>query len=260
MGLFKKKRENVYSGKYKNYGYAYGGDDDALMFSVKEAYKAIRTNITLSVIKDGCRRLVFTSAIPSEGKSTTSLNVAVSLAQAYSKVLLIDCDLRKPRMHRAFGLSNSVGVTNVLSGLATAQQAIQKSKFENLDVLSSGLIAPNPSEMLASDRMRDLITALSEQYNYIIMDTPPINVVSDALPLIKISDGVIFVVRQNYSTHGELQSALSRLEFIQAKVIGIVVNSSSEHETRKYKSISKYADKINKPEKMHYTSGDNSNG
>ncbi len=246
MGLFEKKKNNAYINKYSSYG---GDNESALMFSVKEAYKAIRTNIALSIMKDGCKRIVFTSAIPSEGKSTTALNVAVSVAQAYSRVLLIDCDLRKPRMHRALGLSNTVGVTNVLSGLSTLEQAIQKSKFENLDVLSSGLLAPNPSEMLASERMKAMLDKLSETYEYIILDTPPINVVSDALPLVKISDGVVFVTRQNYSTHGEFQGALSKLEFINAKIIGVVVNCSGEYETRKYKSMGKYVDRINAGEK-----------
>ncbi len=238
MGLFKRKKTPAYANKYSSYGYS-GDNQDTLMFSVKESYKAIRTNLTLSVIKDGCKRIVFTSSVPSEGKSTTALNVAVSMAQAYAKVLLIDCDLRKPRIHRAVGLTNTVGVSNVLSGLADIKDAIQPSKFENLDILSSGLIAPNPSEMLASERMQKLLDMLSEKYNYIIMDTPPINIVSDALPLIKISDGVVFIVRQNYSTHGDIQSALSKLEFIGAKIIGVVVNDSSEYETHKYKSVGK---------------------
>lgn len=242
MGLFTKKRSKAYISKYSSYSL---DNESTLMFSVKEAYKAIRTNIALSVMKDGCKRIVFTSAVPSEGKSTTALNVAVSMAQAYSRVLLIDCDLRKPRMHKALGLSNSVGVTNVLSGLSPLGQAVQKTKFENLDALSSGLLAPNPSEMLASDRMKEMLDRLSASYDYIILDTPPINIVSDALPLTKISDGVVFVTRQSYSTHGEFQTALSKLKFIGAKIIGVVVNCSSEHETRKYKSMDKYVDKIN---------------
>lgn len=253
MGLFGKKNNAAYINKYSSYG----GDESALMFSVKEAYKAIRTNIALSIMKDGCKRIVFTSAIPSEGKSTTALNVAVSVAQAYTRVLLIDCDLRKPRMHRALRLPNNVGVTNVLSGLSTLEQAIQKSKFDNLDVLSSGLLAPNPSEMLASERMKNMLDELSETYDYIILDTPPINVVADALPLIKISDGVVFVTRQNYSTHGEFQAALSKLEFINAKIIGVVVNCSSEYETRKYKSAGKYVDRVYASEQSKPTGGNN---
>lgn len=252
MKFFSKKKSPSYVNKYSSYG---GDNESALMFSVKEAYKAIRTNISLSIMKDGCKRIVFTSAIPSEGKSTTALNVAVSVAQAYTRVLLIDGDLRKPRMHKALGLPNNVGVTNVLSGLSTLEQAIQKSKFDNLDVLSSGLLAPNPSEMLASERMKNMLDKLSEIYDYIIIDTPPINVVADALPLIKISDGLVFVTRQNYSTHGEFQSAMSKLEFINAKIIGVVVNCSSEYETRKYKSMGKYVDRINASEKSKPSGG-----
>lgn len=243
--MFGKKKDNAYINKYSTYG-SYGGDNEsALMFSVKESYKAIRTNIALSVMKDGCKRLVFTSAVPSEGKSTTALNVAVSFSRAYSRVLLIDCDLRKPRMHKALGLENNTGVTNVLSGLATLEEAVRKTKFENLDLLSSGLLAPNPSEMLASERMQRLLDTLSERYDYIIIDTPPINVVADALPLIKISDGMVFVTRQNYSSHNEIENALAKLQFINAKILGVVVNCCSDVNTRKYKSMGKYVDRIN---------------
>lgn len=246
------KKDKTYINKYSSYG---NDNETALMFSVKESYKAIRTNIALSLMKEGCRRVVFTSAIPSEGKSTTALNVAVSFSRAYSRVLLIDCDLRKPRMHKALGLSNSVGVTNVLSGLATLDEAIQKSRFENLEVLSSGLLAPNPSEMLASERMQNMLEVLSQRYDYIIMDTPPINVVADALPLIKIADGMVLVTRQNYSSHGELENAISKLQFINARILGVVVNCSGEYETRKYKSMGKYVDTINSDHPT--TAGDN---
>lgn len=234
------KRNKNYNNRYSAYGTYGSNNESAVMFSVKEAYKAIRTNIALSVMKDGCRRLVFTSAIPFEGKSTTALNVAVSFSKAYSRVLLIDCDLRKPRIHRALGLANTTGVTNVLSGLSTLDEAIQKTKYENLDVLSSGILAPNPSEMLASERMQKLLDALSQRYEYIIIDTPPVNVVADALPLIKVSDGVILVTRQNYSTHGDIENAISKLQFIDAKILGVVVNGSSESGTGKHKYRSKY--------------------
>lgn len=236
------KKNKLYINKYSSYG---NDNETALMFSVKEAYKAIRTNIALSLMNDGCRTLVFTSAVPSEGKSTTALNVAVSFSRAYTRVLLIDCDLRKPRMHRALELPNNVGVTNVLSGLASLEDAIQKTRFENLDVLSSGLLAPNPSEMLASERMHAMLLRLKEKYDYIIIDTPPINIVADALPLVKISDGAVLVARQNYSSHGELENAISKLQFINAKILGVVVNCLGEYETRKYKSMGKYVDKIN---------------
>ncbi|MBR6594898.1 MAG: CpsD/CapB family tyrosine-protein kinase [Clostridia bacterium] len=228
-------RKKRYNDRYSAYG-TYGSENEsAVMFSVKEAYKAIRTNIALSVMKDGCRRLVFTSAIPSEGKSTTALNVAVSFSKAYSRVLLVDCDLRKPRIHRALGVPNNTGVTNVLSGLAELEQAIQKTRFENLDVLSSGIWAPNPSEMLASERMQKLLDALAHRYEYIIIDTPPVNVVADALPLIKVSDGVVLVARQNYSSHGDIENAISKLQFIDAKILGVVVNDSNDTDTKKYK-------------------------
>ena len=243
----KKKDQNKYADKYKYSGYKYGGDSAEIsLFSVQEAYKSIRTNLVLSVIKDGCKTIVFTSSIPSEGKSTTSVNVAISLSKAFFKVLLIDCDLRKPRIHRALDLTNNVGLSNVLSGLDTIEMALQQSKkYENLHVLSSGLIAPNPSEMLASDRMSKLLAELRKSYDYIIIDTPPINVVADALPIIKQSDGVILIVRQEHTTHNELSKAIKSLQFIDARIIGIVMNAADTRKRKKYKDIGKYVDKIN---------------
>ena len=242
MTFGKKKDDNKYAEKYK-----YANESAEInLFSVQEAYKSIRTNIVLSVIKDGCKTIVFTSSIPSEGKSTTSVNVAISLSKAFYKVLIIDCDLRKPRIHRALEMNNNVGLSNVLSGLDSIDMAIQHSKkYENLDVLSSGLIAPNPSEMLASDRMAKLLEKLRENYNYIIIDTPPINVVADALPLIKQSDGVILIVRQEHTTHNELSKSIKSLQFIDAHILGFVMNASADKKRRKYKDIEKYVDKIN---------------
>ena len=240
FGKKNKNKKNVDKNKYS------GENAEINLFSVQEAYKSIRTNIVLSLIKDDYKTIVFTSSIPSEGKSTTSVNVAISLSKAFYKVLIIDCDLRKPRIHRALDLKNDIGLTNVLSGLDSIEAAIQQSKkYENLHVLSSGLIAPNPSEMLASERMTKLLGELGKLYDYIIIDTPPINVVADALPLIKQSDGVIVIVRQNYTTHNELSRAIKCLQFIGARIIGVVMNASDIKRHKKYKDIEKYVDKIN---------------
>jgi capsular exopolysaccharide synthesis family protein len=229
--MFGKSKKNKLQSERKIYtsGYAPAGESDKLLsFSVKEAYKAVRTNIVLSLIKDGCKIITFTSPVPSEGKSTTVSNVAVSLAKAFYKVLLIDCDLLKPRLHRTFKLKNNSGLSNVLSKLSTFEESVQVlENYSGLHILTSGIAVPNPSEMLGSSRMKDLLSDLSEKYDYILIDTPPINILSDGLSLATISDGVVLVVRQEHSTHDEIKQALSSLKFISVKVLGIVYNGAS---------------------------------
>lgn len=201
-----------------------------LKFRIEEAYKSIRANIMFSVVKKGCKIIVVSSSLPNEGKTTTTVNLAASISQADQRVLLIDGDLRKPKIHQYFSISSAPGLTDYLSDVASARHKmdifgiIHPTKYENLSVITSGTIPPNPAELLGSDFMRDFLNGISKDFDYIIIDTPPLNVVSDALPLIRESDGVVLVVRDNQTTHPELQKALSSLEFIDAKILGFVVN------------------------------------
>lgn len=201
-----------------------------LKFRIEEAYKSIRANIMFSVVKKGCKIIVVSSSLPNEGKTTTTVNLAASISQADQRVLLIDGDLRKPKIHQYFSVSSAPGLTDYLSDVASARHKmdifgiIHPTKYENLSVITSGTIPPNPAELLGSDFMRDFLNGISKDFDYIIIDTPPLNVVSDALPLIRESDGIVLVVRDNQTTHPELQKALSTLEFIDAKILGFVVN------------------------------------
>lgn len=210
------------------------------LFAVQEAYKTIRTNIFLSVIKEGCKRIVITSSLPSEGKTTTSLNLAISMAQAYMKVLLIDCDLRKSKVHKVLNVPNVPGLTNVISGMEKCDVAIRETKYAGLHVLTAGLQVPNPSEILASEYMSKLLDELSHNYDYILLDSPPLNIVADALPLARISDGVVLVVKQNQTTHNDLKKAIDSLNFIEAKIFGIVMNGVEETSKKYYKYKYKY--------------------
>ncbi len=198
-----------------------------LKFKISEAYKSIRTNIVFSLIKKECKTIVFTSANPAEGKSTISVNIAISLAQTEAKVLLIDADLRRPTVYRFLGLSNTPGITNLLSGMNTMEEIVHKTAYKNLDVICAGSIAPNPAEMLASDAFSELLTDLQEQYDYILIDSTPINVVSDALLVAKQSDGVVLVVREKSCKYNHIDAALKKLQMSQAKVLGLVLNGTS---------------------------------
>ena len=204
----------------------------SLKFKVEESYKSIRANITFSLMKKGCKKIVFTSSVAGEGKTTTTINLAISFAQAGQKVLLIDGDLRKPKIHQYFSISNTPGLTDYLGSTVSASNQdrvdlfsiVHITEYENLSVICSGSIPPNPAEILGSEPMANFLDDVSNDFDYIIIDTPPINIVSDALPIIRESDGVVLVVRYNQSTHPEVEKAIAALEFIDAKILGFVVN------------------------------------
>lgn len=197
---------------------------DQNKFSVLEAYKTIRTNLSFAIQKDGCKKIVFTSSRPGDGKSTVAVNLAVSLSQTNEKVLLIDCDLRKPRIHKFFNKSNVPGLTNVIGKFNPLSDVIQKTKYPNLDIICSGVIPHNPAEILASEKVFEILSELEEQYTYIFIDSPPVNVVSDILPISNKSDGVIFVVKHNDSHIPEISKAVKSLKFAKANIIGFIIN------------------------------------
>ncbi|NLJ32206.1 MAG: CpsD/CapB family tyrosine-protein kinase [Clostridiales bacterium] len=210
--------------------------DPDMKFKVTESYKVARTNLSFSVVKKGCKKIVFTSSLTGEGKSTTSVNVAISLSQQVNvKVLLIDADLRKPKVNRFFNLKSTPGLTNYLGGMNTLEDVVQPTESPNLSVICSGTIVPNPSELLSSEQMAALLARAEKDYDYIIIDTPPINIVIDALPLIKLCDGVVIVVKENSSTHPELRKTVETLERAGAKILGIILNGARMEAKDNYK-------------------------
>ncbi len=200
--------------------------DAKLKFKVTESYKVVRTNIMFSLLKPGCKKVVVSSSLSGEGKTTTAVHVAISLAQMNLKVLLIDADLRKPKVNQFFDFNNTPGLTNFLGHMSEMEQIVHKTEYQNLSVICAGVIIPNPSELLASDEMAAFLKEVETQFDYIIIDTPPLNVVVDALPLIKLSDGVILVVREDSSTYPELNKTVKSLEMVNAKILGIILNGT----------------------------------
>lgn len=193
-------------------------------FLFTEAYKSLRTNVLFSLAKEGCRKIMITSPLAGEGKSTVSSQLAASFAEMGASVLLIDCDLRRGKSHRLFEIKRSPGLANVLAGFSDVNTAVSKTQIENLFVLPAGAVPPNPAELLASPRMQALVSEFEKSFDYIILDTSPVNVVSDALPLVKLADGVLVVARQNYTDQDDLTRAIENLEFVEAKILGIVLN------------------------------------
>ncbi|MTI46822.1 CpsD/CapB family tyrosine-protein kinase [Sporosalibacterium faouarense] len=189
-----------------------------------EAYRTLRTNIQFSNIDKEVNTIAVTSSGPSEGKSTTTANLAVTMAQTGKKVLLIDCDLRKPRIHELFGLSNLRGLTNILTEDIELEQAIQNTETDNLEILSSGIIPPNPSEILGSQKMEKFLNKLKESYDVILLDTPPVNLVTDAAVLANKVDGTILVCAVGQASIEEAKNSKALLEKVNANILGVVLN------------------------------------
>jgi len=194
-------------------------------FYLREAYKTLRTNVNFALADtEGCKVILVTSAMQSEGKSLTALNLAISIAQTEAKVLIIDCDLRRPKLHRLLGASANVGLSNLLMDPKKLNVTMNKLDSLGISVLLSGDIPPNPSELLASARMQTLITALRTRFDYIIIDTPPVDLVIDSVVLAPLTDGVLFVVKADQSERGAVMHALEQMEYAKAKVLGFVFN------------------------------------
>ena len=210
--------------------------DPDMKFRVSEAYKTARTNLSFSLVKSECKKIAFTSPLSGEGKSTTSVNMAITLAQQVNtKVLLIDCDLRKPKVNRFFNLQSSPGLTNYLGGMKDMESIIRRTDDPNLSLITSGVIVPNPSELLSSDGMRRLVREMESQFDYIIFDTPPVNVVTDALALAGLTDGYVIVVKEGSTLKPELLRAVTSLEHAKVKILGIILNGSKIEEKEDYK-------------------------
>lgn len=193
-------------------------------FAVQEAYKTLRTNVRFYLKNSGCKRISITSSVSGEGKSITLLNLAISMAEDGQRVLLIDADLRRPAQARLMVEKAAPGLSNVLADLATTEDAIRKDLYPNLDVLFSGDVPPNPSELLGSDKMRQIIEELSQKYDYILVDTPPVTVVSDASIVTNLLDGVLVLVRQGQSRRDLVKKAVANLELTGIKPLGFVLN------------------------------------
>lgn len=193
-------------------------------FAVQEAYKSLRTNVRFFLRDEGCKRICITSSAAAEGKSITLLNLAISVAEGGQRVLLIDADLRRPALARLLVEKATPGLTNVLAGLADVRDAIRKDLYPNLDVLFSGDVPPNPSELLGSESMEKLINAMTQEYDYIFVDTPPVNLVSDACVVANLLDGVLILVRQGRSRKDAVKRAVANLRLTGAKPLGFVLN------------------------------------
>lgn len=190
---------------------------------IAEAYRTLRTNIHFSGLDNPYRSIMVTSAGPGEGKSTTLANLGVAIAQSGTKVLIVDCDLRKPVQHKIFEISNQKGLTNVLVEQLQVEEAIKPTAIENLSVINSGPIPPNPSELLGSQRMNELIAQLKNNYDIVLFDSPPVVAVTDAALLAARLDGVVLVTRSGVAKVDMVKMAKEQIEKANGKFIGAVL-------------------------------------
>ncbi|MEN8152007.1 MAG: CpsD/CapB family tyrosine-protein kinase, partial [Planctomycetota bacterium] len=193
--------------------------------TTSEAFRGIRTAISYSSRETDHRVYLVTSSGPKEGKSTITINVATVMAYSGTKTILVDADLRRPRIHKSFDLDNTVGLTNVIIGDVSVEEAVQPTAVDNLYVLPSGPIPPNPSELLGRDRMLGVLDELRGGYDRIMLDTPPIGAVTDAAVLGRIVDSVILVVHAGRTRKKLIERGLEQLSQIDVDVAGVVLNN-----------------------------------
>ena len=191
-------------------------------FAIVESYKSARSNIMFSLSAEDQKVFAVTSYAKGEGKSTVSANLAISFSKMERRVLLIDCDLRRPNLHNIFKVENTVGLSNVIGKMADFEDAVKHNVIPNLDILPSGTIPPNPSELLCSPGFEKLVKGLIDEYDYIIFDTPPIGVVADALLLKDRVAGYVVVLRERSTTHGDIQKMLESIKLADTKILGFI--------------------------------------
>ena len=215
-------------------------------FGMIESYNVLRTNIMFSLTKTNKGKIIMlTSSIPGEGKTTISINTAITFARSGARVLLIDCDLRKSNVHRYLKIDGSVGLTNVLCGFSNIVSAIHRNVFKGVDVLPVGEIPPNPTQILSSPELKNLLAALSTKYDYIFIDTPPISVVTDAALIAGYCTGVAVVVREDVTTLDRLDLTVESLKKANARIMGFVMLTNDKKRKRygyygKYGKYSRY--------------------
>lgn len=198
--------------------------DKKMPFGYVEAYKSLRTNLDFMSGSMDVRTLVVTSTVPEESKSNVSVNLAMTLAESGKMVALVDCDLRKPVLHRYLKAGHNVkGVSNILSNQCTLSEALEELKNYKMTFLPAGTPPPNPSEMLSQPQMKAMVDALRAEYDFVIFDAPPVSVVTDAAVIGRYVDGALFVVRSDYAPTDAVRSAIRKLQDAGVKVLGSVL-------------------------------------
>ena len=216
-----------------------------LPYSAREAFKRLRTNVLIALDQEKeCSVIGVTSAQPAEGKSTTTINLAYSLAELKKSVLLIDGDMRRPAVHSAVGCELNPGLSDILSGAQNLKDCIVRYRSRSdgtcFDFIPGGGCPDNPSELLNSSRFQKLIEVVSNVYDYVLVDLPPVNAVVDAVNASKYMDGLVVVIRENHCSRSVLDSCLEQLRYAKANILGFVMNGCVEGSGKRYQYIQPY--------------------
>ena len=218
-------------------------------FNYVESFKSLRTNLNFIAATEKLNTFILTSAIPGEGKSNTAINLAISLAEDGKSVVVVDCDLRKPSLNRYLKLGhNFKGVTDILTGNAVVEEALIQFEDLGIHVLVAGAVPPNPSEMLSSEPMDKLVEDLKNAFDYVILDTPPVSVVTDAAILGRYADGAVLCVRSNFAPKETVLLAKERLTAVGVRILGVVLtgfDTKNESKSSAYSYTYEYEYKSN---------------
>ncbi|MGI5970904.1 MAG: CpsD/CapB family tyrosine-protein kinase [Oscillospiraceae bacterium] len=191
---------------------------------VSEAYRNVRTNLLFLLSSKGYKSVLFSSSLPSDGKSTTCANFALSFAQTGKRVIIVDADLRSPTIHSLIPVKHSPGLSDVLAGFSDLGSCIKPTPYENLEILPAGTIPPNPSEMLLSEEYSRLMRRLSEKFDIIFIDTPPVSLFTDAISISRQADGVVLITSYARTKKESLVRTVEKFRKVEANLLGIIVN------------------------------------
>ena len=214
-------------------------------FAITEAFRNLKAALSVSIPEDhdGGVSIMISSSFPQDGKTTVTANLSLMFAQSEAKVVVVDADIRKGRLAKYFKMDTKPGLSDYLSGLATYEEVIKQSPLNgNLYVVSCGTSSPKPYELLESQRMKDFVKKLKEQFDYVLFDTPPILLVSDALALAPCADGTVLVCRHYASHVSDIVKSVNIFEFAKVNLLGVVVNDYQIPKVGKYKRYKKYSD------------------
>ncbi len=228
MKLISKKKRQASAEKTKNI------INNDSKFAIVEGYKSARTSLVFSLVAEDNPCVAVTSWSKGEGKSTATVNLAISFAKMGKKVLLIDTDLRRPNVHNLLKLKNTTGLSEVIGQFTSFEDAVNHDVVPCLDVMTSGAIPPNPSELIASASFSSFMNMVKNQYDYVILDTPPVGVVTDTLLLKDHIAGYVMIVREKSTTHGDIEKAVQAIELADSKILGFLKVGCSLHDHKKY--------------------------
>lgn len=215
--------------------------DKTVPFNITESYKAMRTNLIFSLSTSDKKIIAVSSALPGDGKSTIAANLAIAFSQLNeNKVLLIDADMRKPVQHKLFNVKNNAGIAEYLGKMKQREECIQKSDVPNLDIIPSGSLPPNPSELLGSEQMEKLLSEVSAEYDYILIDMPPVNIVSDPLTIGMSISGMVVVTHYGKTTYDDVDELMRKVQTSDTKLLGLVLNEIRSKNNGKYGYSKKY--------------------